>query len=73
MLKVNAMPHRDPQCETPVARCGECGGEVYHHETMFWCEGKWICSDCYKESMKRWIDESPTQVADAMGIETEEV
>lgn len=61
-------PLRDSQDDTPAACCELCQGEVYREETVFEWNGKQICSDCFKFKVGAWLDDSPEQVAGALGF-----
>lgn len=66
MLQGLKLPLRDSQEETPVCYCDRCGGEVYREEMLFEWDGKRICTDCFKEKVRLWLELSPQQVARAL-------
>lgn len=67
------LPLRDSQDEAPAFHCGRCGGEVYPGEPAFQWDKKRLCVDCFRAKVNAWLDNTPTQVAAALGFDYEEV
>ena len=68
MIKLDT-PLRDSQEDRPVCRCPKCGGEVDALENLFEWDGKKLCSDCFKNKVRLWLELSPEQVANALGFD----
>ena len=66
-MKVNPDPLRDAQEEAPAA-FGDCGHDVYHGEFLAEWEGKMLCPDCWKQAVRKELDEAPWQVAMEMQL-----
>jgi len=65
-------PLRDIPQDEPACYCERCGGEVYFGETTYAWQDKKLCSDCFKSVVTAWLEEAPKEVADVLGVETEE-
>lgn len=70
MLKTKPI-FRDVNMEKPVSECEKCGGEIYSGGIRFFWGGKFLCTDCFRYSVRKILWDNPEQVAQEMGLEVE--
>jgi hypothetical protein len=71
--------YAEPPTEPPDEKyiTANCGHEVWEHESTFNFNGKDICPDCFRDEVMYFLDPAYpyrlTQLADAMGVDYENV
>ena len=63
------LPLEDPQSIPHRGLCLRCGGEMYPGEISYLWQDRLICSDCFRNVVTVWLEESAREVAAALGVE----
>lgn len=51
-------------------QCEECGEDVYAGDFMYLYNGQWICSDCFRYSLKIRMITDLESLAELIGVNT---
>ncbi len=66
-------PVEDGQECVPAGVCRRCAGEIYPGEVVFVWEERSVCVDCFRTKVSALLKEVPEEVAQMLGVETQEV
>ena len=65
-------PSLEPSDLVIVGYCSKCKGELYQYEPTVYEDGKQMCVDCFRAPVEELLKDSPSLVADCLGMRYEE-